>query len=95
MPALALLAAVVVAAPVPPPTAACGPAPMFQTQSKAPLRAQKLGELPDANLTRAVLLKIGPCSVRVVREPAGLQRPGVWRYEPDGSAAPSATPTGR
>ena len=92
MPALVILAAIVTAAPSPPPAAACGPAPVIQTLSTAPPRPQKLGELPDGYLMKAVLLKVGPCSMKIVHEPAGLG-PGVWRYEPDGPAAAKATPT--
>jgi len=92
MPALAILAALVAATPSPPPAASCGPPPVVQTQSTVPLYPRKLGDLPDGYLMRAVLLKIGPCSMKVVREPAGLKG-GVWRYEPDGPAAARATPS--
>jgi len=93
MPALAILAVAVTVAPWPLPAAACGPAPVIQTQSTAPPRPQKLGDLPDGHLMRAVLLKIGPCAMKIVKEPAGWGHGGVWRYEPDGPAAANPTPT--
>ena len=92
MPTLAILAAVVAAAPSPLPTAACGPAPVIQTQSTTPLHPRRLGDLPDGYLSRAVLLKIGPCAMKIVKEPAGFGY-GVWRYEPDGPAAAKPAPT--
>jgi hypothetical protein len=92
MPALAILAAIVTAAPSPLPAAVCGPAQVIQTRSTAPLRPRKLGDLPDGYLMKAVLLKVGPCSMKIIREPAGLAY-GVWRYEPDGPAAARPTPT--
>ena len=92
MSALAILAAAVANSSSPLPATACGPAPVIQTQSTSPLHPKKLGDLPDGYLMRAVLLKIGPCSMKVVREPAGLA-PGVWRYEPDGPAAAKPKPT--
>jgi len=94
MPALAILAAAVTLAPSPWPlaVAACGPPPVIQTQSTTPLHPKKLGDLPDGQLMRAVLLKIGPCSMKIVKEPAGFGY-GVWRYEPDGPAAAKPTQT--
>jgi hypothetical protein len=65
---------------------------VVQTRGAAPPHAQKLGDLPDGHLMKAVLLKVGPCSMKIIREPAGLG-PGVWRYEPDGPAAAKPTPT--
>ncbi len=92
MSALAILAAVVATTSQPLSANACGSAPVIQTQSTIPLHPKKLGELPDGYLSRAVLLKIGPCAMKIVREPAGLG-PGVWRYEPDGPAAAKPTPS--
>ena len=94
MPALAILAAAVTVAPSPwpVPVADCGPAPVIQTQSTTPPRLKKLGDLPDGHLMRAVLLKIGPCAMKIVKEPAGFGY-GVWRYEPDGPAAAKPTPS--
>jgi len=92
MSALAILAAIVAAAPAPASPNACGPALLIQTQSTAPAPLRKLGDLPDGYLMRAVLLKIGACSVKMVTEPAGLG-PGIWRYEPDGPAGTKPTPT--
>jgi hypothetical protein len=92
MPALAVLAVIVTVAPaLPPAAAACGPAPLIQTESSVPLRPRKLGDLPDGQLMKAVLLKVGPCSMKIVREPAGLSS-GVWRYEADGPTAARPSP---
>ena len=92
MAALAILAAIAATTPASLPTAACGPPPVVQTSSTAPApHARKLGDLPDGHLMKAVLLKVGPCSMKIVREPAGLN-PGVWRYEADGPAAAKALP---
>jgi hypothetical protein len=66
---------------------------VIQTQSTEPLHPKKLGDLPDGHLMKAVLLQVGRCSMKIVREPAGL-KPGVWRYETDGPAAVRAQPTG-
>ena len=92
MAVLAILSAATLSLAAPTPPAACGPAPLLQTQSTTPLRPRKLGDLPDGYLTRAVLVKVGPCAMRVVKEPAGLNRFGVWRYEPDGLWAPKPQP---
>jgi len=97
MPAF-VIAAAIIAAPTPPagspPPDACHAAPMTPTQSTAPLRPRKLGDLPDGHLMRAVLLKVGPCSASIVKEPAGFGR-GAWRYELSGLAAVKPSPTGR
>ena len=88
--ALAIPAAIVAIAPSPPATS-CGPSPVIQTSSTAPPGLKRLGDLPDGQLMRAVLFQVGPCSMKIVREPAGF-RPGVWRFEADVPLSTKPTP---
>jgi len=87
MAVLAILTAAALSTATAPPEA-CEAAPVLKTQSTTPLAPRKLGDLPDGYLTRAVLVKVGHCAMRIVKEPAGLNKGGVWRYEPDGPWAP-------
>ena len=95
---IALILAPVIALAAPPPVA-CAPARTTQTVQTAPLKAQKLAELPDADMDLAVIRSVGGCSVREVtrfkvseRSPAGvdvaLPTPGYrGALVPDGSVA--------
>ena len=91
MPALLLPVAVVIAAPPPPiDPAACAAAPLVQTSSAAPPGIRPLGEMPDGVLMRAVIVRAGPCWLRIVRTPSGFSG-GTWRYEVDGAASAART----
>lgn len=100
---IALVLAPLVAAAAPPATTCATPQTSLTSQH-APVRAQKLGELPDAEMDLAVIRSVDGCWVRqVVRvkvsQPgapiAPLPTPGfTGTLVPDGSVA-KTTPTGR
>ena len=90
---LALAAAVsatIAAAPLP--TVTCAAPQSFQaSQPRAPMRAQKLGDLPDAEMDLAVVRSIDGCWVRqVVR--FNVSTPGV-ATAPKGEHVPGYTGT--
>jgi hypothetical protein len=94
MPALLLPVAAMIGATIPPTDpAACTDDRLVRTSNATPPRARPLGEMPDGVLMRAVILRAGPCSLRIVRTPSGFDG-GTWRYEVDGPAAARATPAG-
>jgi len=63
---IALVLAPLIAVVPPPPAPDCGPAPATPTAQHAPVRARKLGDLPDAEMDLAVLRSVGGCAVREV-----------------------------
>lgn len=95
MPALLLPVAAIIAATTPPnDPATCTADQRVQTRSTAPPGIRPLGEMPDGVLMRAVILRAGPCSLRIVRTPSGFDG-GTWRYEVDSAAmAARTTPAG-
>ena len=103
---LALAAAASAAiAPAPPPTMTCAAPRPVQAAQHAPMRAQKLGDLPDAEMDLAVVRSVDGCWVRqVVRfnvstpglaaTPKGEHIPGyTGTLVPDAGVTP--TPTAR
>ncbi len=94
MPALLLPVALLIAATPPPTAAACTTDHLVQTSNaKPPPSIHPLGEMPDGVLMRAVIVRAGSCSLRIVRTGSGFNG-GTWRYQVDGSAAPGITPAG-
>ncbi len=89
MSALVLAAALLVSPPTQAQIAACAPARMTPTASVAPLKPKRLGDLPPGYLMRAVLRRVGDCSVMDVR------KDGAWVRELDGVATTAATPAAR
>ena len=89
MSAMVLAAALILAPPTPAQIAACTPAQTTPTASAAPLRPRRLGELPPGYFMRAVLRRVGACSVMDVRED------GVWVRRLDGVAPTAPIPAGR
>ena len=91
----------------PPPVAAqdCLTRPQT-TSSSTPVRAQRLAELPDANVVLAVMRSVGGCSYQQVvgfnvsthapAQASGIHVPG-WRGTliPDGAKLSPAMPAGR
>jgi hypothetical protein len=63
---IALVLAPLIAVVPPPPAPACGPTPTTPTAQHAPVRAQKLGDLPDAEMDLAVIRSVDGCAVREV-----------------------------
>jgi hypothetical protein len=87
-----LLAAALIAAPLPPTpaqVAACAPVRTVATASAGRLTPRRLADLPPAYQMHAVLRRVGDCSVMDVR------RGGAWVHELDGVAATAPTPAGR
>ena len=103
--ALVLAPAIALASPPPPPD--CGAPKTTQAAQHAPLHAQKLGDLPDAEMDLAVIRSVDGCWVREVvrfkvsdRGPAGAlatpaPTPGYRGVlVPDGAVA-KTQPVGR
>ncbi|HEX4196960.1 MAG TPA: hypothetical protein VHZ26_05920 [Caulobacteraceae bacterium] len=87
-----LLAAALIAAPLPPTPAqiaACTPPHTVPTASAGRLRPKRLADLPPAYQMRAVLRRVGDCGVVDVR------RDGAWVHELDGMAGTAPAPAGR
>ncbi len=91
----------------PPPMSAQDCLPRTQaTSSSTPARAQRLADLPDANVVLTVVRSVGGCSYQQVvgfnvsthapAQAGGMQVPG-WRGTliPDGARLTPATPAGR
>ena len=93
MSALLLPVAAMIAATTPPTEpAACAAARPMQASNTAPSPGvRRLGDMPDGRLMRAVIVRAGPCSLRIVRTPSGFDG-GTWRYEVDGPATARAAP---
>jgi hypothetical protein len=89
MSALILAAALALSPPTPAQVAACAPARTTPTAATAPLQPKRLNDLPPGYLMRAVLRRVGPCSVSDVR------KDGAWVHTLDGVAATAPTPAGR
>jgi hypothetical protein len=89
MSGLVLAAALVLGAPTPAQVAACTPAQTTPTASVAPLKPKRLGDLPPGYFMRAVLRRVGDCSVIDVRKDGG------WVHELDGVARTGPVPAGR
>ncbi len=89
MSAMILAAALALVPPTPAQVAACHPAQTTSTASAAPLQPRRLGDLPAAYLMRAVLRRVGPCSVSDVR------KDGAWVHTLDGVAPTAPTPANR
>ena len=89
MSAMVLAAALVLAPPTPAQIAACTPAQTTPTASAAPLRPRRLSELPPGYFMRAVLRRVGPCSVSDVR------KDGAWVHTLAGVAPTAPVPAGR
>ncbi len=89
---LALAAAASAAiAPAPPPTLTCAVPRPVQAAQHAPMRAKKLGDLPDAEMDLAVVRSVDGCWVRqVVR--FNVSTPGV-ATAPKGEHVPGYTGT--
>ena len=62
---LALVLAPLIAVATPP-APICAAPPTVQTAQREPLRARKLGDLPDAEMDLAVIRSVGGCYVREV-----------------------------
>jgi hypothetical protein len=86
-----ILAATLALSPQPPAqVAACTPAHTTPTAAATtPLQPKRLGDLPPAYLMRAVLRRVGPCSVSDVR------KDGAWVHTLDGVAPTAPVPAGR
>jgi hypothetical protein len=89
MSAMVLAAALIFGQPTPAQVAACTPAHTVPTASAGPLQPRRLADLPPAFEMRAVLRRVGDCSVMDVR------RGGAWVHELDGVARATPTPAGR
>ena len=89
MSAIILAAALIIGPPTPAQVAACTPARTTPTVAAAPLQPKRLGDLPPGYLMRAVLRRVGPCSVSDVR------KDGAWVHTLDGVAPTAPTPAGR
>ena len=84
-----LLAASIASAPAP--TMTCAAPQSFQAAQHAPMRAQKLGDLPDAEMDLAVVRSVDGCWVRqVVR--FNVSTPGAGA-PPKGEHIPGYTGT--
>ena len=103
-----ILAAVVTIAPTPtgPTTLDCLARQQIPASTVQPLRAQRLGSLPDANEVRAVLRTVNGCPYQEVvgfnvsthaPAPAGGLHLNGWTGTliPDDARATPATPAGR
>ncbi len=84
---IALVLAPLIAIVPPPPAPDCGPAATIPTAQHAPVRAQRLGDLPDAEMDLAVLRSVDGCSVREV------VRFNVSTRGPNGALPAPAAPT--
>jgi hypothetical protein len=89
MSVLILAAVAALGAPTPAQVAACTPAHTTPTAALAPLQPKRLNDLPPGYLMRAVLRRVGPCSVSDVR------KDGAWVRTLDGVAPTAPTPAGR
>ncbi len=89
MSAMVLAAALALSSPTPAQIAACTPAHTTPTASSAPMQPRRLGDLPPGYLMRAVLRRVGDCSVVDVR------RDGAWVRRLDGIAPTAPVPAGR
>ena len=89
MSAMVLAAALALMPPAPAQAAACTPVKATPTASAAPLMPKRLADLPPGLFIRAVLRRVGDCSVVDVR------KDGAWVHELDGLARTAPTPAGR
>ena len=89
MSAMVLAAALLISSPTPGQVAACTPVQTTPTASVAPLKPKRLGDLPGGYFVRAVLRRVGDCSVMDVRKDGG------WVHQLDGVAKMAPTPAGR
>ena len=89
MSAMVLAAALLISSPTPGQVAACTPVQTTPTASVAPLKPKRLGDLPPGYFMRAVLRRVGDCSVMDVR------KDGAWVHQLDGVAKTTPTPAGR
>jgi hypothetical protein len=87
----ALVLAPLLALAPPPPAHDCGAPQTALTSQNTPMRARKLGDLPDAEMDLAVIRSIDGCWVRqVVRFHVSDPRGGV---PPEGAHVPGYTGT--
>ena len=89
MSAIVLAAALVLGPPTSAQVAACTPVQPRPAASAAPLRPKRLGDLPPGYFMRAVLRRVGDCSVVDVR------KDGAWVRRLDGVAPTAPVPAGR
>jgi hypothetical protein len=89
MSAMILAAALAMIPPTPAQVAACSPAQTTPTASTAPLKPKRLADLPPGYFVRAVLRRVGDCSVMDVR------KDGAWVRQLDGVANTAPTPASR
>jgi hypothetical protein len=89
MSAMVLAAALLISPPATAQVAACAPAQTTHTASTAPLKPKRLGDLPPGYFVRAVLRRVGDCSLMDVR------KDGAWVHQLDGVARTAPTPVGR
>lgn len=98
-----VLAPLIVVTRVAPPAVDCGLPRATETAQNAPIQAQKLGQLPDAEMDLAVVRSVNGCWVRqVVRfhvsDPRPQAGPGgrapgfTGTLVPEGRVAPPAQP---